>query len=145
MHQNRHLLVNRIYSNRISHVFNPLPSDDPTLEPGSALSSLVHLCFGKPLDKSNQFSNWNNRPLRDEQITYAALDAYCLIEIYHMIKSYCEAIDMDFADLLQRFLAESTSKMTAKKSGNSSRDIPSNQCKNTTPYRPHSTQAEYRP
>lgn len=122
-----------------------LPADDPTLEPGSALTSLVHICFGKPLDKSNQFSNWNNRPLRDEQITYATLDAYCLIEIYNMIKGCCETLDIDFNELLQRFLAESTSKMTMKKSGNSSRDIPSNQNKNTTQNRPHRTQTEYRP
>lgn len=123
-------------------IFSCIP-DDVTVEAGSALSSLVHVCFGKPLDKSNQFSNWNNRPLRDEQITYAALDAYCLIEIYTLIKQCAEAVDIDFHDLLQRFLADNTNKLVMRKAGNASGHIPSNQKKNTTQNRPHSTQ--YRP
>lgn len=119
--------------------FNSFVGDD-TLEAGNALSSLVHLCFGKPLDKSNQFSNWNNRPLRDEQITYAALDAYCLIEIYQLIKDCSEAVDIDFNNLLQRFLAENINKLALKKSGNTSGHIPSDQRRNQSHNRPHSTQ-----
>jgi len=36
-----------------------------------SLSKLVELCFGQRLDKSDQFSNWELRPLRESQITYA--------------------------------------------------------------------------
>lgn len=38
---------------------------------GDALSHLSFLCLGKKLNKSNQCSNWTNRPLRREQIIYA--------------------------------------------------------------------------
>ncbi|KAL5278093.1 EXD3 family protein [Megaselia abdita] len=60
------------------------------------LSMLTQLCFGKKLDKSNQISNWGNRPLRHDQVVYAAIDAYCLIEIYdllfnRMLKFNCSA------------------------------------------------------
>jgi len=48
--------------------------DNPktALEKSSGLSELVRLCFGKPLDKSEQISNWENRPLRQSQIIYAS-------------------------------------------------------------------------
>jgi len=36
-----------------------------------SLSKLVELCFGQRLDKSDQFSNWELRPLRESQIIYA--------------------------------------------------------------------------
>lgn len=43
------------------------------------LSALVEERLGSPLDKSQQCSDWEQRPLTAEQIDYAALDAYCLL------------------------------------------------------------------
>ena len=34
--------------------------------------------LGKPLCKGQQMSNWELRPLREQQMHYAALDAVCL-------------------------------------------------------------------
>jgi hypothetical protein len=35
------------------------------------LSELVRLCFGKPLDKSLQSSDWRKRPLKQAQLIYS--------------------------------------------------------------------------
>mmetsp|Transcript_2724 Transcript_2724/g.10636 ORF Transcript_2724/g.10636 Transcript_2724/m.10636 type:complete len:1466 (+) Transcript_2724:66-4463(+) len=45
----------------------------------TGLSALCARHFGKPLSKRLQTSDWGSRPLTHEQVSYAALDAHCLI------------------------------------------------------------------
>lgn len=49
------------------------PSGNGWRKPASGLSSLAERYLGKPLDKSQQLSNWERRPLREEQIKYAGV------------------------------------------------------------------------
>lgn len=78
------------------------PAGTPSKDRG--LSELVRLCFGKALDKSEQCSNWEKRPLRAPQVQYAgaydhslsslsnsrgsvsAADAYCLLDVFHFLR-----------------------------------------------------------
>lgn len=71
--------------------------------------------MGRPLDKSNQFSNWENRPLRNEQIAYAALDAYCLLEIYDIVQNQCERNQIEFNDLVHSFMVDQNKKKSVSK------------------------------
>ncbi|KOC63420.1 putative exonuclease mut-7 like protein [Habropoda laboriosa] len=76
----------------------PHESDDQLTKKN--LSKLVELCLGQKLNKSDQFSNWEQRPLRESQITYAgALDAYCLLEVYVALEAQCEHLDIPFHDI----------------------------------------------
>ncbi|XP_022433760.1 exonuclease mut-7 homolog isoform X1 [Delphinapterus leucas] len=59
----------------------PAPGVDGAAGP-RGLSLLVQQVLGKPLDKMQQLSNWDRRPLCEGQLVYAAADAYCLLEVY---------------------------------------------------------------
>jgi ribonuclease D len=47
-----------------------------------SLSRLVDAVLGKPLDKSEQTSAWDVRPLSTAQLDYAAKDAYVLTVLF---------------------------------------------------------------
>ncbi|XP_050548408.1 exonuclease mut-7 homolog isoform X2 [Daktulosphaira vitifoliae] len=88
------------------------PSDDMSY---NSLSDLVKLCFGKPLNKTEQFSNWEKIPLRPSQITYAALDAYCLIEIYNIFKMCCDTNDIPLEEICQKIMNKGYSEVSKPK------------------------------
>lgn len=63
------------------------------------LSKLTKLCLGKDLNKSFAISNWTMRPLRAEQLHYAALDAYCAIEIFYKINEILYQLNLTYEDI----------------------------------------------
>lgn len=77
---------------------------------GNSLSSLVQLCFGVPLAKSEQCSNWELRPLRSTQIEYAALDAHILIEIYYYLEKLCSKQGINFEEICNDIMLEGKPK-----------------------------------
>ncbi|NXB79594.1 MUT7 Exonuclease, partial [Donacobius atricapilla] len=86
-------------------------------QPEKGLSLLVQHVLGKPLDKREQLSNWEKRPLREEQILYAASDAYCLLEIYERFCKDPESFGLG-SDLAESLVGKQSKKPRAKKSLN---------------------------
>ncbi|NXU47806.1 MUT7 Exonuclease, partial [Turnix velox] len=99
-------------------------------QPEKGLSLLVHHVLGKPLDKTEQLSNWEKRPLREEQILYAASDAYCLLEIYERLRKDPASFGLS-SDLTESLTEKPSQKPRAKKQLNK-QEVPSpsgQQCK----------------
>ncbi|XP_068105069.1 exonuclease mut-7 homolog [Hyperolius riggenbachi] len=61
------------------------PGEEGVRQTEKGLSLLVKEVLGKPLDKTEQLSNWDKRPLREDQVVYAAADAYCLLEVFEAL------------------------------------------------------------
>ncbi|NXM76407.1 MUT7 Exonuclease, partial [Serilophus lunatus] len=83
-------------------------------QPEKGLSLLVQHVLGKPLDKTEQLSNWEKRPLREEQILYAASDAYCLLEIYERLCKDPESFGLS-SDLTESLVGKHSKKPRTEK------------------------------
>lgn len=62
------------------------------------IRGLAALCvefLGRPLDKMEQCSVWDRRPLRPSQIRYAALDAFCLLQIFDRCVQWAAELGVD--------------------------------------------------
>nr|CAD7574286.1 unnamed protein product [Timema californicum] len=75
-----------------------------------SLARLVELCLGHRINKMDQFSNWELRPLRKSQILYAALDAYCLLEVYDKIAYCCDQQGIPFEEIKNEILTQMKSR-----------------------------------
>ncbi|KAF9557400.1 Exonuclease mut-7 [Mortierella alpina] len=56
------------------------------LTPGG-LSGLLNRICGVKLDKTQQCSNWEQRPLTEKQCEYAAADVWCILDIFTILKT----------------------------------------------------------
>jgi len=71
------------------------------------LGDLVEQLLYKSPNKSEQHSNWEARPLRPAQISYAAMDAHYLIELYPIVLGQLESLARstwltEFCELLEQ-------------------------------------------
>uniref|UniRef100_A0A0N5CKT0 3'-5' exonuclease domain-containing protein n=1 Tax=Thelazia callipaeda TaxID=103827 RepID=A0A0N5CKT0_THECL len=73
--------------------------ENPLLRDIRGLSALCERVLGKPLDKSEQCSVWDRRPLRDLQLRYAALDAYCMLMLYDKCIDWASRLNLNLDEI----------------------------------------------
>ncbi|XP_059440089.1 uncharacterized protein LOC132172583 isoform X3 [Corylus avellana] len=59
-------------------------------EPRGGLSGLAKKILGAGLNKTRRNSNWEQRPLTQNQLEYAALDAAVLVHIFHHVRGHSQ-------------------------------------------------------
>ncbi|VDK85455.1 unnamed protein product [Litomosoides sigmodontis] len=76
--------------------------ENPLLKEIRGLSALCERVLGKPLDKTEQCSVWDRRPLRDLQLRYAALDAYCMLMLYEKCVDWASRLDLSINEICSK-------------------------------------------
>lgn len=61
-----------------------------------SLSGLTEAVLGRGLDKTEQCSAWGARPLRPEQLAYAAADAHAVVALYRELNRRRVGLDSPF-------------------------------------------------
>jgi hypothetical protein len=75
------------------------PSTQTKPEQQRGLSALCVKLLGQPVDKREQCSVWDRRPLRVSQMRYAALDAYCMLMLFDKCRVWADALDKNVYEL----------------------------------------------
>ncbi|RCN51941.1 3'-5' exonuclease [Ancylostoma caninum] len=81
------------------------PDEDETVT-HFKLSDLSKRLLDITLDKSEQRCNWSIRPLRQKQKSYAAMDAYIVIELYGELNKRAVARGLDFEKFVQQSVVD---------------------------------------
>ncbi|KAF1766697.1 hypothetical protein GCK72_006655 [Caenorhabditis remanei] len=82
----------------------PVKEDGKQQFLNKGLSYICEKLLGRPLDKTEQCSVWDRRPLRHLQLRYAAMDAYCMLMLYDKCKDVFAKLGYD----VREFLAKQT-------------------------------------
>ncbi|XP_047308918.1 uncharacterized protein LOC124912354 [Impatiens glandulifera] len=61
-------------------------------EPSGGLSGLAQKILGAGLNKTRRNSNWEQRPLHQNQLEYAAMDAVVLIHIFYHVRNHSTVV-----------------------------------------------------
>ncbi|KAK0403148.1 hypothetical protein QR680_016747 [Steinernema hermaphroditum] len=75
----------------------PLPLN-PDGKPQFKLADLMYGVTNRQMDKKEQLSNWDRRPLRKEQMDYAAMDVISLMHIYSNLQRSASEHGVDFSE-----------------------------------------------
>lgn len=99
------------------------PDPDYAYAPLKGLSHICSTVLGKPLSKDEQFSDWERRPLRENQIMYAALDAFCLLLLYEKLYHVLQDMHLDLEEVIKATNLPSKAETPKKNKKASKKDV----------------------
>jgi len=74
---------------------------EPRVQQPVGLKRMCLYALQQRVDKEQQVSNWNSRPLSPEQVEYAALDAFSLLMLYDVLNERASSEGLDVGQLTQ--------------------------------------------
>jgi len=74
--------------------------------PNHTLRTCCRLLLGKQISKTEQTSDWSIRPLSNEQIHYAALDAEVALDLYFNLIALEDRVNRDMQESVPELMAE---------------------------------------
>ncbi|XP_054712950.1 exonuclease mut-7 homolog, partial [Uloborus diversus] len=111
-----HILDMAIFYQKLQEVYpEEMNSDASDNTNQKGLSKLCEIILGKPLNKEERLCDWEKRPLKETQLAYAALDAYCLLQMYDTLRENALQKNMNFDHLSKVAIVLTTSLWKSKK------------------------------
>ncbi|GFV81858.1 exonuclease mut-7 homolog [Trichonephila clavipes] len=111
-----HILDMAIFYEKLQDIYPDEFKKDPGKnENRKGLSKLCEIILGQPLNKEERLCDWEKRPLSESQLQYAALDAYCLIQMYDKLQHDAAKKNFNFDHLANVSMFLTTSQWKPKK------------------------------
>ena len=76
-----------------------------------SLNDMCEIFLSKPICKYNQYSNWGNRPLRQSQEHYAALNSFILLPLHRKIENWQSQYHQNNVRTLKRTFGKNYNKV----------------------------------
>ncbi|PRD29958.1 UNVERIFIED_CONTAM: Exonuclease mut-7 [Trichonephila clavipes] len=110
-----HILDMAIFYEKLQDIYPDEFKKDPGKNERKGLSKLCEIILGQPLNKEERLCDWEKRPLSESQLQYAALDAYCLIQMYDKLQHDAAKKNFNFDHLANVSMFLTTSQWKPKK------------------------------
>ncbi|GBL77307.1 Exonuclease mut-7 [Araneus ventricosus] len=95
-----HILDMSVFYKKLLEIYPDEMHNEIREQKNIGLSRLCELILGLPLNKEERLCDWEERPLAESRLEYAALDALCLVQMYDKLKLIAAEKNMNFDHLV---------------------------------------------
>ncbi|KAG8194560.1 hypothetical protein JTE90_013304 [Oedothorax gibbosus] len=128
-----HILDMVLFYEKLKKLYPETLEAEQQSDKSMGLSKLCETVLGKPLNKEERLCDWEKRPLSETQLEYAALDAYCLLQIYDKLKEMSLEHDMNFELQAKNSMVLTAAQCKPKKGLNELKKLSTERFRKRTP------------